>query len=122
MARKATTRTPATNLHIEEAAPTAALEKMKNRIRRILTENFEARDNDNLLYYIVCKEFCEERGYNVDNLPYRTVMFEKKCRIPNFESVGRCRRKLQEEDKSLWGNRRQERMDAQAAYVEFTRQ
>jgi hypothetical protein len=98
-----------------------SLEKMKNRVRRILTENFEARDDDKLLYYLVCKEYCEEQGYNVDDIPYRVVMFEKKCRIPNYETVGRCRRKLQEEDKSLWGNRRQERMEAQEAFVEFAR-
>lgn len=98
------------------------LEKMKMRVKRIMTENFESRDDDKLLYYLVCKEYCEEQGYNVDNIPFRTVMFEKKCRIPNMESVRRCRQKLQEEDKTLWGVRRRERMEAQEAFVAFARQ
>lgn len=101
--------------------PYTPLERMKNRVRRILKENFEARDDDKLLYYLVCKEYCEEQGYDVDHIEFRVVMFEKKCKIPNMESVRRVRCKLQEEDKSLWGNRRQERMEAQAAYLDFVR-
>lgn len=103
----------------EDSTP---MEQMKKRVHRILLEDYKARDDDQYLYYLVCKEYCEEQGYNVDTIQFRTVMLEKKCNIPNMSTVRRCRAKLQEEDKSLWGDRRQERMEAQEAYLDFVRE
>lgn len=86
------------------------LKKIKDVVKEILEENFEARDNDQILYYEFCKKLCEAEGYEIDKISFKSVMFDKVITFPNYESVSRCRRKLQENDTSLWGERREERM------------
>ncbi len=95
---------------------------LKNRVEKILKNNFESRDNDKVLYYEVCKEICQENGYNIDEIGFKAVMFDKVVEFPVSESVTRCRRKLQENNPKLWGNRREERMRAQEAFLDFARE
>ena len=95
---------------------------LKEKIENILENNYEARDNDKILYYEVCKDFCLLQGIDVDSLTLRQAMFDKKLILPNMESVRRCRQKIQEENPKLWGDRREERMQAMAIYEEFSRE
>ena len=94
---------------------------LKNRIEKILRNNFETRDSDKALYYEVCKEICAENGYNIDQIAFKAVMLDKVVVLPTPETVSRLRRLLQEHDPSLWGNRREERMRAQEDYIDFVR-
>ena len=87
----------------------ARLQYIKKRVETILQNDFEARDDDRYLYYLVCKQI-------------RSVMMNKEILLPNTESVRRCRQKLQEENENLWGNRREERMQLQGEYIDFARE
>ena len=98
------------------------LQHIKKRVETILQNDFEARDDDRYLYYLVCKQICEEQGFDVDALSFRSVMMNKEIVLPNTESVRRCRQKLQEENENLWGVRREERMQLQGEYIDFVRE
>lgn len=69
-------------------------------VRGILEDYPDARNSDNTLYAIVVGKM------NPDALhrPLQDyLMYFKDLKIPRFESVARCRRKLQEEEPHLRG-------------------
>ncbi len=95
------------------------LNNLKNKVKLILKDVYEARDDDKLLYYYICKSIGLEYGINVDKYSFKDVMLNKDLDLPNMESVRRVRQKLQEESKEYWGDKRYERMKAQEEYIEF---
>lgn len=98
------------------------LNKICNRVEHILQNNYEARDDDRLLYYLVCKQICSEQDMNIDRLSFKSVMMNKNIKLPNYESVRRSRQKIQEANPSLWGDRKMEREALQEAYKKFSTQ
>ena len=89
--------------------------KREDKVKAILEYYPEARDDDRFLTLIYHNVFC-----NVDyQTPYITVMLDKE--LPSQESIGRCRRKLQEKNESLRGSKAKEqiRMAEQEGYIEY---
>ena len=87
-----------------------------NTVRQILIENPATRDDDMLLYGAFMAKFLiiapQETFYE--------VMSTAKIRnIPSYESITRARRRVQEKEPLLQGERRKQRMDEEAKYHEY---
>lgn len=81
------------------------IKKVKEVVREILVENEEARENDDLLYLLVCQEVCEKPLCEVSLVD--AFMHRKELNLPPYESVRRSRQKWQESCPILRGNNRQ---------------
>lgn len=78
-------------------------EKLKERVKRLLIEQVETRDNDNLLISQIWIE---------DGMPLESINFLVKYSngdLTSAESIRRARQKLQEENESLRGKKYNER-------------
>ena len=84
-------------------------------VREILKNNEKARDDDRELTLRVHTNYYGVHPY----APYCDVMWNEN--LPSQESIGRCRRKIQESDFELRGSRRKEeiRMEEQKAYIAY---
>ena len=68
------------------------LKVLELKIRKLLVSIPETRNDDNVLIYNFLKEY-----YNVDQLSISDLLLRgKQLGIPSFESITRCRRKIQE--------------------------
>lgn len=92
-----------------------SLYRLEDMVREILERNERARDDDRELTLRVHMNYYGINPY----APYCEVMWND--RIPSQESIGRCRRKIQETDFALRGSKRKEaiRMDEQEAYINY---
>ncbi len=71
----------------------------------ILIENKQARNSDNHLFYLVGKNILSEKGIDIDNIGFKELMLSlKEYGLPQFETVVRARRKLQQQFPELSGN------------------
>lgn len=61
-------------------------------VERVLREHPDARNSDHVLYARVCAELGDD--YKDISIVF-AFMNRKALKLPNFETVGRCRRKLQ---------------------------
>lgn len=78
------------------------VEVIENATDRILKEFPEARNNDHLLYVYLC----ESINPIVCQLSFSTVMRRRdEFQLPKFSSVSRARRKLQERNPALRGDK-----------------
>lgn len=69
------------------------LKTIESRVRAILIDHQEARDDDMVLFLLYCNHYCEAE---VGKLPFEVVMKNyKEFQIPYFESVRRTRQKIQ---------------------------
>lgn len=74
---------------------------LENLVIRILQTDKEARNSDNKLYLVVIDNLV----LNGSQLPIAEVLLnQKKLGIPPFESVSRCRRRVQSVYPNLRGN------------------
>lgn len=84
----------------KDAEETADMNNLTNAsalVKDILTENPAARDSDNLLFYLVCKKILADHGKNIDTIGFGNLFLSlHKYGLPQFETVGRVRRKLQQ--------------------------
>lgn len=85
------------------------LKTIESVVRAALEKHEETRDDDMLLYLKVCNAFKR----NVDMATFSEVMTRYKfLGLPNFESVGRTRRKLQANNPDLMGTARIQQLRA----------
>lgn len=91
------------------------LYKLEDMVREILERNERARDDDRELTLRVHMNYYGINPY----APYCEVMWNEN--IPSQESIGRCRRKIQESDFGLRGSKRKEkiRMEEQETFIEY---
>lgn len=91
------------------------LYRLEDMVREILEQNERARDDDRELTLRVHMDYYGINPY----APYCEVMWNDK--IPSQESIGRCRRKIQETDFKLRGSKAKEeiRMDEQEVYIDY---
>lgn len=76
-----------------------------NLVKHVLETVPETRDSDNLLYLEVIKVISAEKGVNLLGLPMEQFFKQLTSHtIPSIETVGRCRRKLQEKYPELRAN------------------
>ena len=67
-------------------------------VQEILTNEPNSRNSDNLLFYLICKKLLLEQGKDIDTIEFgRLFLSLKAYGLPKFETVGRCRRRLQQE-------------------------
>lgn len=91
------------------------LQTLESKVMEILEADEAARDDDRLLTVRVHMDY-----YGIDPFtPYWQVMCDRS--IPSQESIGRCRRKIQETRFDLRGSDAKERirMAEQEAYIEY---
>lgn len=91
------------------------LSKREHEVRAILLQYPKARDDDRFLTLMYHHIFC-----GVDLFEsYSAVMTNEH--LPSQESIGRCRRKIQEHDETLRGSKSKEeiRFKEQKAFIEY---
>ena len=97
-------------------------EKLTELIRTVLTDCPEARDNDDILYYLFMKRYHPKMlGISLGAFLMASA-YDKD--VPNRESVGRLRRKLQGEYPDLRASEDAEfdRMVKEEEWREFARE
>lgn len=90
------------------------LKTIEDKVLYELENNPSTRDSDRNLVTAVYMDF-----YRMTEVtPFVDVMFSK---LPNYESIGRARRKIQETREDLRGSRKSEtvRMNSQQEYIEY---
>ena len=91
------------------------LKRMQDKVEYLLAQYPATRDDDRKLIGAVYTVF-----YGVDvNAPFKDILLNDK--LPNFETIRRCRQKAQEENEALRGKRDKERIDRQKEYMEFAK-
>lgn len=92
------------------------LKRMQDMVTYLLEKYPKTRDDDRLLIGAVYACF-----YNVDvaNATFKEVLLND--RLPNFETIRRCRQKIQEQNEDLRGTKAKEkkRLNAQKEYIEY---
>lgn len=69
--------------------------EIKAIITRVLAKYPKARDNDNLLFYLVARERAKGQDIDVDNMSFKTAFAGGWEGLPRYESVVRLRRMVQ---------------------------
>jgi len=87
-----------------------------NKVKEILWRYPATRDDDMMLYAKFCVDFSYIRS---DEPFYQVLCTAKKRKIPSFESVTRARRKVQELEPALRGEKRQRRKAEEATYRDY---
>ena len=78
------------------------LKTIERKVRTILAKNEDARNDDMVLYLVLCNACLKDAGA----LPLAEIMTQYKyLGLPSFESVSRTRRKLQARYPELAGSR-----------------
>lgn len=94
------------------------LNTLEDMVREVLIKDPKARDDDRILALDVWVNIFKVNPWS----PVAEVMRNKD--LPSQESLGRVRRKIQRADENLRGSNRKEkiRLDAQADYIEYSRE
>lgn len=95
------------------------LRNLTELTREIMENNPETRSSDNLLYIEVLKR-CS--NHNVLNMPvWLFYQNQREWQLPSIETVGRCRRKAQQENPHLKAKPEIEdfRYDRETEFIEF---
>lgn len=89
-------------------------------VERVLRNYPDARNSDHILYARVCAELGDD--YKNISIVF-AFMNRKALKLPNFETVGRCRRKLQNIYPELAGDAEveYERSVKEEAFKEYAR-
>lgn len=89
--------------------------KYEEKVMAILEKSKRARDNDNYLFCYFLHGWLKEAQYDPDTLPTKDLLnlLSFNGNAPSFESISRCRRKLQENHKELRGELYNERRGLQ---------
>lgn len=94
-------------------------------VKDILEENKASRNSDNLLFYLVCKKILSDQDINIDELGFTALFLSlSEYKLPQYETVGRARRKLQHDLPELKASKsvalnREKNMDS---FVEFAKE
>lgn len=76
--------------------------KLKEYVRQILITDERTRNDNDRLVCALYTMLLSERGACLQQLSFMSVMLNRKAyKLPSYESVTRCRRKLQEQDETL---------------------
>ncbi len=94
------------------------IKTIHKRVMAVLTDTPEARSSDKILISEVYSRF-----YDVCNEPFWQVM-EEMSGLPSFETITRCRRKIQEthEDLRAVDPVEKERINRQIDFIEYAKE
>ena len=74
-------------------------------VKEVLEEHEDARDSDNTMYWHLINMVGERVGFKARNLTVHELLINhKKYGLPNIESAGRARRKIQRQYPELKGS------------------
>lgn len=74
---------------------------IKATVRQVLEQHPQARQDDNTLYYHVCKRHAARIGVDLHAVHFPTVFLGNPLGFPKYESVVRLRRMVQRTDPDL---------------------
>lgn len=97
------------------------LKTIEGKVKSVLQENEDARNDDMVLYLALCNLYLKDAGA----MPLAQILLNhKELGLPSFESVGRTRRKLQEKCPELLGSTRVRRLRAKGekAYRRYAKE
>ena len=97
------------------------LKTIERKVRTILAKNEDARNDDMVLYLVLCNACLKDAGA----LPLAEIMTQYKyLGFPSFESVSRTRRKLQARYPELAGSRPVQKLRAtgEKAYRKYAKE
>ena len=97
------------------------LKTIEGKVKSVLQENEDARNDDMVLYLALCNLYLKDAGA----MPLAQILLNhKELGLPSFESVGRTWRKLQERHPELLGNVRRQRIRAagEKAYRKYAKE
>lgn len=67
-----------------------------------LINDKHSRNSDNYLFYLVAKKILGSKGIDIDKIGFKDLFLKlKEYGLPQFETVGRIRRKLQHDHPEL---------------------
>ena len=98
-----------------------SLKTIEGKVRAVLQENEDARNDDMVLYLALCNLYLKDAGA----MPLAQILLNhKELGLPSFESVGRTRRKLQEKYPELLGSVRMQKIRAKGekAYSRYAKE
>lgn len=98
------------------------LRNLTELVKTILEQQPETRSSDNLLYVEVLRMYTAYTGKQTLKLPvWMFFTHLKEWQIPSIETVGRCRRKAQQENPHLKANAEVQgfRYDKETEFIEF---
>ena len=83
------------------------MDELKNTAKAVksaLMTDAKARNSDEYLYFLVCKERLENIGIDIKTLSFeRALLWRKVYKLPPFETVRRARQKIQSKHPELSG-------------------
>ena len=78
------------------------LGELEKQVKEILQAEPKTRASDDFLYVALISELLEKKGYKLERISAKDYFLHYRIHgLPTIESVGRCRRKLQEKHKEL---------------------
>lgn len=87
------------------------LKTTHNLVKRILEQVPETRNSDVILYYRVAEHIGIMRDTDILGAPFGMVLCDlKRLGLPSIESVGRARRKIQEQYPHLQSEKKVKKM------------
>ena len=87
------------------------LKTTHNLVKRILEQRPETRNNDMFLYIVLAQHLENAKDVNITEKPFCYVLCNlKKLGLPSIESVGRARRKIQEQYPHLQSEKKVKKM------------
>lgn len=92
------------------------MENYYETVRAILLENPRTRDDDMYLYSVFMAKF---NLIKPEETFYEVMLTAKNRNLPSYESITRARRKVQEKEPMLCGNKRRARKEQEKKYREF---
>jgi len=73
-------------------------------VMSILINDKQSRNSDNYLFYLVGKQILGSKGIDIDKIGFGKLFLSlKDYGLPQFETVGRIRRRLQHDHPELLG-------------------
>lgn len=97
------------------------LKRLEDKVKEILESDERTREDDMYLYYIYL--MCEGISKYDMSEALRSKRFRRVNKLSTMESVGRCRRKIQEKNESLRASEEAKKYRAleESLYEEYAR-
>lgn len=97
--------------------------QVKTMVRQALIRYPDTRNNDDLLYFQVCKLWAWHIGVEINTLHFATVFLGNPLEFPSYKSVERLRRIVQRQEPELQARKATKagRKLKEADYVEYAR-
>ena len=81
------------------------LKKISDLVHELLINEPACRNSDNILYWRVLQTIGSRNGIDVEKMSVPTLLLHmREYGLPSIESVGRARRKIQENNPELCAN------------------